>query len=436
MTRRPLLPQHLDSNGWWALLPEAPPPSVLSGRHRVRTAIVGAGICGLAVARRLGELRRSEPIALVEAERAGFGASGRNAGFMLNLHSHGQPKDLSILRRNMKLWTAGLEELRRLVREHQIRCDWSDWGRLYVSAGPDGERHFDELAETLDRLEQPHDFVDPQALEARIGSRFYRRGLHAQGNALVNPAALMRGLAKSLPANVALYEQSPVLAIEPSAGRFVLSGAEGRLEADEVVLANGIFLSEFGVCRDRYLPMATYASLTRRLTTEELGALGSEREFGLFATSENGSTVRLTRDRRLFMRNTFTHEPGKNPSARTLAAARDSHRLALARRWPALAELEFEHSWGGGMAFTVNDGAIFGELKTGLYAILTNDISPVTRGAIAGKLLAELMVGEDSELLSLQLAFPRARRLPPRPVIDLAVDWKLRAIRRAGKADL
>ena len=68
------------------------------------------------------------------------------------------------------------------------------------------------------------------------------------------------------------------------------------------------------------------------------------------------------------------------------------------------------------MAFTWNDGAVFGELQPGLFAVLTNDVSPMTRGAAAGRLLADLMEGHDSELLETQLSIPGASRLPAAPV--------------------
>ena len=106
----------------------------------------------MAVAHQLGRLCPDADIALIETERAGYGASGRNAGSMLNVHSHGPPKRIDILRRNMQLWESGLTDLRRMVRDFQIDCDWHEFGRFYGSAGADGEKHIDEIAETLDEL--------------------------------------------------------------------------------------------------------------------------------------------------------------------------------------------------------------------------------------------------------------------------------------------
>ena len=423
--RPAIIPRHDDSNGWWETLPPPPPAQLLTGKHRFRTVIVGAGVCGLAVAHRLGQLCPDDEIALVEAERAGFGASGRNAGFLLNVHSHGPPKRIDILRRNMRLWESGLSDLRRMAHEFQIDCDWHDFGRIYGSAGRDGEKHIDEIAKTLDRLGLEHDWMTRDEMETRIGTRFYQRGLRTTGSALVNPAALMRGLARNLPANISLFEVSPVVGFESEGGTYVVETDTGQVAADRLVLAAGVFLRQFGIAAGRYVPMATYASLTDPLSDKGLAALGTSEPFGLLASSEYGATIRLTNDKRLFFRNLFEFAPNAPTPAPRVSEIGKLHRKGMLNRWPDLEETPFAHSWGGTIAFTWNDGAIFGEYAPGLFAVLTNDVSPMTRAAAAGRLLADFMEGEDSDLLDLQLGIPGASRLPPRPILDIGI-----AIRR------
>ncbi|MCL4676750.1 MAG: FAD-dependent oxidoreductase, partial [Pararhodobacter sp.] len=115
-----VFPDPAGSNGWWSILDAPSAPSVQSGKIRVQTAIIGGGICGVSTANRLAELRPDDAICLLEADRIGHGASGRNAGFMLNLHSHGMPKSLDTLRRNIQLWETGLASLRTKVAAWQI----------------------------------------------------------------------------------------------------------------------------------------------------------------------------------------------------------------------------------------------------------------------------------------------------------------------------
>lgn len=435
MPRPSIIPRHEDSNGWWEVLPEPPPHRVLQGDVRVETAIVGAGVCGMAAAHQLGALRQDADIAVIEAERAGFGASGRNAGFMLNLHSHGAPKRIDILRRNMRLWESGLADLRRMAREFRIACDWDDFGRIYGAAGPDGERHIRRIAETLDELDQERSWLARDDMEARTGTRFYGRGLHVAGNALVNPAALMRGIAQNLPQNVTLFEESPVVSLESAGGGFMLESPQGSVKADRLVLATGVFLRQFGIASGRYVPMATYASLTAPLTDDELSASGLGEPFGLLASSEYGATIRLTNDRRILFRNLFEFAPNASTPAQRVLEIRKIHREAMLKRWPGLPSSEFVHCWGGTMAFTWNNGAVFGEYAPNLYAVLASDVSPMTRGAAAGRLLADLMDGRDSELLSLQLGIPGASRLPPRPFLDLGIAARRGLLHLAARSE-
>lgn len=420
MTTVRRFPQHNDSNGWWEILPPTLPRQK-SGPRRVSTAIVGGGICGVSVANRLGELCPNDEICLIEAHRVGFGASGRNAGFMLNLHSHGPPKNLDIVRRNINFWQTGLDSMRHKVQAWQIQCDWSEAGRFYAAAGPDGEQHLRELGETLEALELEFDWQDSGALASRIGTDFYSQGMFVPGNALVNPAAMMRGFAKHLPTNVTLSEETSVTGFERHGEGFRVFTSGGEIIADRLVLASGVFLKDFGIASGQYVPMATYASLSAPMGPDMLSALGTGEEFGLLASSEVGSTIRLTCDKRLFIRNGVNFEPGASATQAATQNIALLHRRALNARWPALSELRFEFSWGGAMAFTTNSGSVFGEYGKNLFAILTNDVSPMTRGEASGGLLAEFMEGQDSELLALQMSLPEAKRLPPRPFLDAGI---------------
>jgi glycine/D-amino acid oxidase-like deaminating enzyme len=435
VTTARVLPDNGNNNGWYNLLPPPPPARRLGPRETAHWAIIGAGCCGLAVARQLAEHRPQDRIVLIDAERAGFGASGRNSGFMLNVHTHGTAKDLDVVRRNMRLWQGGLEDLRRLVTKHQIQCDWSDWGRLYGAAGPEGESHMTEVAESYDRLELTYEWLDNAAMKGATGTPFYTMGIRAQGSALVQPAALMRGLAETLPANVDVYENCPVHEIAKGRGFELVCGAE-TLRAEKLILASGVFITDLDHFRNRIVPVATYASLTRPLTATEREPFQDIDEFALLPTSPNGSTIRLMRDGRILMRNGFTYEADKRFEPGDLDNARGLHREAMSRRWPALADIEFVDTWGGIMAFTRNDGAIFGKLDENIYGVVSSDISPVTRGSMAGKLLADYVVGADSELLRLQLDIPKAGLLPPDPLLRFAVNFQFRRIRKSGAAEM
>ena len=428
------LPDDGPRNGWYETLPAPAPARRVTGRERVDFVVIGAGTCGCAAARRLGELRPDETVALVEAARVGYGTSGRNAGFMLDHHSHGGMRHFETARKNDRLFAAGTAHLRDLVQKHQIRCQWSDWGRIYVAAEDTAETDLKAVSDGFDALEVPWQGLGRDELEAVIGSRFYRRGVRAGGSALVQPAAMMRGLAATLPANVTLYEESPVLEIGTTGG-FRIACPDGTIEARRIVLANHVFAEEMGILRHRIVPLASFASLTEPLSDAQMDQLGSEGEFGLLPANPNGSTVRLTLDRRILMRNSLHYARDKRFAPELIDEVAGTHRRSIARRWPDLGEVALAGTWGGILGFTRNEGAVFGEVRGGIWAVMSSDAAPMTKGAIAGKLLAEHMCGVDSELLRLMLSLPRAALLPPDPILRFFVRRRIDRIAATGPGE-
>ncbi len=419
------LPDDGVKNGWYETLPPPPEPRRVVSAIEADWAVIGAGVCGLSVARRLGELRGDDHIAVVEAMRVGYGTSGRNAGFMLFHHSHGGIKHIEAGRRNDRLFGAGFSYLRDIVQQHQIRCDWSDWGQIYVSAGAEGEAHLDAVADGFGALKVPFQRIGRDELQEITGTGFYSRGVRLKGSALVQPAAMMRGLGAALPTNVDLYEESPVTELRAGNG-FHLVCPDGEVVAKKLILANHIFAEEMGFARHRVVPIATFASLSHPLTDDEKAHMGSEGEFGLLPASPNGSTVRLTRDGRILMRNTLRYARAKHFSPELIAQVEGHHRESVIARWPALKDVPFIATWGGIMGFTRNEGGIFGEIGDGVYAVLTTDAAPMTRGTAVGKLLAEQLCGIDSEELQILKSVPKAAWLPPDPILRFVADRRIK----------
>ena len=430
-TRRPRkLPYDGVRNGWYATLPDPAPARVLSGDVSADWAVLGGGACGLSFARRIAELRPDDTVIVVEGMRVGYGTSGRNAGFMLRHHSHGGIKDLDAAKRSDRFFQTGQSYLRDIVEQHQIRCDWSDWGQIYVSASAPGEAHLDDVADGFNTLGIANEALDQDAVEAITGTRFYTRGVRVEsGGALVQPAAMMRGLGETLPTNVTLYEDSPVTEIR-SDGGFTLVGADGTVRSPKLIVAANLFAEEMGLKRHRVVPIASFGTLTRPLDDEEMKHVGSAGEFGLLPASPNGSTVRLTRDRRILMRNTLWYARSKRFEDDLIARMEDRHRQSIAERWPALENVDFTGTWGGIMAFTRNEGTVWGEVSDGLYVLVTTDTAPMTRGTALGKLLAEDLADVDSEELRAIKAAPQAAFVPPDPILKFYAERRINAIER------
>ncbi|MBS7689801.1 FAD-binding oxidoreductase [Pseudomonas lalucatii] len=306
------LPQDDGRCGWYETLPP-PPPSTPRGTVQADWVVLGAGYAGLAAARRLAELQPEASVVLIDAKRVGFGAAGQ-----LRLHgrpaprpdlaqlyqqSRGRPQDHPPEPRRHRLH-------REIVQRHGIDCDWREQGKLHGAANERGGQALEAFAKGLSALGEPYRLLDAKQMKAVTGSDFYQAGLHAPGAVLVQPAALSRGLGQSLPANVRLFEDSPVLDIEVGKPHR-LTTAQGCVQAPRLVLANNAYAASFGELglKGRLLPVYTYGSMTRPLTAEEQARLGGEQSWGLIPADPLGSTVRRLANGRICVRNSSPTTP-------------------------------------------------------------------------------------------------------------------------------
>lgn len=415
-------PAHAATNGWYNILPAPCAARRVEGTVRVPWAVVGAGFTGLAAARTLAGHLPDQTIALIEAERVGFGTSGRNSGFVLESHfmPHRLPfADLERTRAATRLSTGGRDILKNLVRQHRIACHWCDWGKLWVAVSRAGEEGLRRQRQGNDALGIRHEALDRDGVEALTGTRFYNAGLKVEGTALVNPAALCRGLADTLPANVALHEESPVLEHHKGGPHRLVTPA-GEVVADGVILCTNVYSPSLGVARHAMAPLVLYASLTRPMTPDEAEAAGGDRRgFGLLPAARGGSTIQRTPDGRLLVRNTLAYGPAAASQPDRLEAARLRHVDSIRRRWPAIADIDIEHTWGGCVGITRNEGHVFGAIGDGLWASIGCNGAGISRGTMAGTLLADLVVGRDSELLRDQRRIPAPGWMPPEPLRGL-----------------
>lgn len=429
------LPNDDRACGWYDLLPPTPPPRRLTEAVRADCAVVGAGFTGLALARRLATLRPDWNVVLLEAERVGFGASGRNSGFIVDVWHYLPARGVEGNRALIRLGRAGRDALGTLVRAHGIECAWTEYGRLHGAAGERGMRALDTLRAGLDALDEPYRWLDAPVLSRAIGTTHYRAAIHTPGGVLAQPAALARGLAVSLPANVDLREESPVCRIDRARPVVVHAGA-GQVTTDRLFLAVNGFTAGMGFGAQGIFPLLTFASLTRVLTETEQGALGGECEWGLVPEDPMGTTVRRTRDQRILIRHSVqygTQVAGGAAGLRALAAA---HLAAFRARFPMLPDVQIDYTWGGVLGMTANTGQWFGRAGDDVWIAAGCNGAGVALGTALGSLLADLALGADSDLLRDARALPRPTRLPPAPFLRPGVSVVLRVMAARSRSEI
>lgn len=422
-----VFPKDPRPGGWYAILPEAPQVRRLTGQQKADWVVVGAGFTGVAAARRLAELVPNDRIVLIEAQRAGLGASGRNAGFIIDVphNADASLEQTEANQRILRLNRFAIAWLQELVETHQIRCDWRARGQYRVAVTPRGVRGTQPIIRLAEALGLPQEILSRQQIAERLGTSHYAAAVYQPGTILMNPAALVRGLAYSLPANVDVFEESPVTSIDYGPPHRLVTPA-GEITAPKLILATNGFTDGWGFLERHLIRLVTYASITRPLTDQQLAAMGSDENWGVTCAVRMGSTVRRTADNRIMMRNTFRYGGDTSMSDGELARARRSHIASIKARFPQLGEPQVEHTWGGFVCLSRNAAPYWGELAPGVLASVCCNGVGVPKGTFAGRAIAEYALGHESELVRDLRAFPKAANHSAGPFIGLVASLRLK----------
>lgn len=431
------LPQLDGELGWYETAPDRGRAlgTILKASRRYDVVIIGAGFTGLAVAHRLAELQPQASIAVIDALKVGQGTSGRNAGFIIDLPHNldaGAP-DIAYNQALYRLNCFAIARLRQMREQFAIDCLWHDAGKYMTAHETANIAGLKAFTAILQACGFEYEYLAGTALAQRLGSRYYQEAVYTPGNVLMNPAALVRGVAAGLAGRVSLYEDSPVVAIESDAGGHRIQTVGGVLQADRVVHATNSFAEMFGVAKQRLAPVFTYGSLTDPLDDAQYEAcFAGVSPWGLTSAHPAGTTVRLTPDRRILIRNTLDFNPSLSSHAGQRARAWQQHRRSFEARFPTLASVPFRYTWGGMLCMTRNHESVFQRLDDRTYVVSGCNGVGVAKGTYLGYYMADLMAGVDSEALSFIQQHNQASWIPPDPVRTLAARWRLR--REAAQA--
>ncbi|MEE4110572.1 MAG: FAD-binding oxidoreductase [Halieaceae bacterium] len=424
-------PDYLQVSGWNALLPPRTPNPPLDAHREVDLAVIGAGFTGLACARRWHELAPDDRIAIVDSSTVGEGNPGRNSGFLLDvaLAEDADARNTERMARCNELTRGAMRGILADVTASPEPIDLVKTGTYRAAAGAAGLRSLRNYARFLDAAGLPYRDLDREAINRELGTQFYVAGIYSPDCYLGQPAAIIRAIAARLPDAVSLYENTPALRIERSAGAWQVQTPAGSLRCSSLVLANNAFAGKLGVAPSRLAAVYTYAGLTPVLSEEALATLGSNPNWGLLPTHRLGSTLRRTADGRLLVRSLHDYESEGEPSRIRRALM---HRLR--RRFPGLGEIGFEHAWGGAVGFTYNGAPLWGEREPGLYAACGCNGGGTVKGTLFGRLLAEQALGVAQH--DVPGLFGRAAWMPPEPLRGLGFLLRSRLESWQGRLEL
>ncbi|EXE40752.1 MULTISPECIES: NAD(P)/FAD-dependent oxidoreductase [Acinetobacter] len=430
MTKVTALPADDQRCAWYHLSPKRMVKPSHTGKSAARWAVIGAGYTGLAAARQLALNFPNDEVILIEAQEVGFGTAGRNAGFAIDLpHDIGAEDyigDINIAKTTLKLNLLGQSILHDLVKKHAIDCHMRPSGKYQGAVEDRGIKVLEAYQRGLDKLGQEYQVINGSELPSHIGTSFYKKALFTPGTMLVQPSALVKGLAESLPSNVTLYENTAITEVEYG-DKVVLKHDLGQITADKLILANNAFGQRFGFSQLKrtMLPVFLYASMTRPLTPSEQAELGGKDFWGVIPSDPFGSTVRRTHDNRILIRNSFSFNPNGKPKPHCLERFIFKHQRSFDNRFPMLPDVNFEYTWSGSLALSQNHKGFFGQLAPNVYGALCCNGLGITRGTVTGTLLADWIAGQRNDLIDFLLETSGPNKVPPEPFLSIGVNATL-----------
>lgn len=405
---------------------------------------MGAGYTGLWTAYYLARADPSLRIAIVEAEVAGFGASGRNGGWCSALYPVSLPRlarehgrDAAI--RQYRAMQATVAEVGRVIEADSLAADWAAGGTVTLA------RNQPQLRRAVEEVEQARAFgfgpEDVELLDARAASRRLAAssvlgGVHTPHCAALHPAKLVRSLARRVvELGVSLYEQTAALSIEAGRVRTV----HGDLRAELIVRATEGFTARLPGHRRSVAPVYSLMIATEplpRSSWDQLG-LAARETFAdfrhLIIYGQRGADDRL-----LFGGRGAPYHFGSriSPGYDRVPAVFAALRSTLAQLLPAAADAPISHSWGGPLGITRDWHPSVGlDRSTGLGWAGGYAGDGVAATNLAGRTLADLALGRDTDLTSLPWVGHRSRAWEPEPLRWLGANASLRAMSWADRAE-
>lgn len=363
----------------------------LAGDATADVSVIGAGFTGLSSALHLAEQGFS--VIVLEANRIGFGASGRNGGQIVHSYS----RDMDFIERNYGADTAnamgamafeGGRIIRDFVKRYAIQCDLKDGGIFAACTNA----QLDEMA-SKKRLWEKHghqqlEMLDAHSIRHYIGSSRYTGGLLDKSGGHFHPLNLVLGEAAALESlGGVIYEDSQVVRVEQGS-RVRLYTEQGSVSAEHVVVAGNAYLGGL-------IPQLAQKSMpcgSQVLATEPLSAAMQQALLPQGQCVEDCNYLldyyRLSGDGRLIYGGGVTYgarEPGR---------IEQLIRPNMLKTFAQLANVKIEFAWTGNFLLTLMRLPQFGRIGNNIYYAQGYSGHGIASSHLAGRLICDAIRGE------------------------------------------
>jgi gamma-glutamylputrescine oxidase len=411
-------------NSWYATT--ATPTArfaTLKGVVKADVCVVGGGYTGLSAALHLAEAGRD--VVLIDAQRVGFGASGRNGGQLgsgQRVEQDGLEKMLGVDHAS-RLWQMGEEAkdlVKALIKKHNIDCHLKP-GVAWTASDAGDLRHLHEYAEHLqtrygyDQIET----LDHAALQSVCPSPDYLGGVLDMGAAHLHPLNYALGLARAAAkAGVRIFETSPAHHIDTGSTNTVQTDA-GRIEADHVILACNGYLG--GLNRKvaaRVMPINNFIAATEPLGDRIKDVL--PRDVAVADSRFVVNYFRLSHDGRLL----FGGGESYGYKFPTDIAAKVRKPMSVI--FPQLRDVKIDYAWGGTLGITMKRLPYVARVAPNVLSASGYSGHGVGTATHAGQLMAKAVQGDTDGFDTMSsiptLPFPGGAALR-NPLLVLAMTW-------------
>lgn len=392
---------------WSALAPAAGSFPRVSGDHEVGVLVIGGGLLGLSTALHLAE--QSQNVMLIEAAEAGFGASGRNSGFVVpSLRTGLGPEDVNALvgeagERLMRLVGDSGNIVFGLAKRLAIDCSAETTGWLQPAHTPAMLDVLKQRRRDWSGLGRRVDILGAAETKEKIGGGDYPGALFDPSGGQINPLAYARGLAQAAAAAGAdIRAGSKVLKIDTTGPRPAAVTAGGRVTAERILLATNALVEGLNTAvASSIVPVRVFQIATQRFHGETLKHVMPTRT-PVADTRRHTFAVRWSPDDRLITGGLVLPGPGR------LARAERVFLRRLRRFFPDVGPFSSDYVWTGVIAATLDSMPRFMRVGKGLDAVIGCNGRGVALTTSLGREIAGLYSGSIKEKdFPLPIAAPR-----------------------------
>lgn len=363
--------------------------AALRGEQSADVCVIGAGFTGISTALHLAE--RGYNVHVVEANRVGWGASGRNGGQIIsgiagekNIAKH-HGKGVEELFGELR-WE-GHEIIRKTVQTYGIECDLK-FGYLDVAIK---KRHMRDIEYDFARLEKagfPHEFRILSKDETRdtIGTDAYIGSLLNRGNGHLHPLKLCVGEARAaVSLGATIYEQSPVISVAKGDKPRVVT-EHGAVSADMVVMAGNAYHDLDPALRGVMFPVNSFIIATKPLSAATVNEINPQ-DLAICDPNFVLKYYRLSADKRLLFGGRINYF-GDDPNV-----IRKHLRRKMAKIYPQLASIDIDYAWGGRIGVPINRVPQLGKLAPNIFYCQGYSGHGVNVTHLTGKIMADAVAG-------------------------------------------